>query len=172
MICTSSFSSSHYSLLFFSRKIKHSFYLEKFEARLFTHYSNLFLHAPCIFIETNFWKHRGKEKTWCSPCRIASCYCNRSLKDQKHSKGQGMLGANNSSKTKQTTKKNRKHQLCIRERCSVNDHSRCSFVYTHTKISLPTLGVQPWKPSLISLKESVLIILQIRNSWGNVTHSS
>lgn len=163
----SSLSFPHYNWSFFSRKIKHSFYLENFQDRLFTSYGNLFLHATYIFMETDFWKHSRKEKTWWSPCRIASCYYNKRMNDQKHSKGQGMLGRDNSSKTKNT-----KHQLCIRERCSVNNHSRCSFVYTHKKISLPTICVQPWKHSLISQKESALIILQIRNSLGNVVHSS
>lgn len=46
-------------------------------------------------------------------------------------------------------------------------------LFTHThKISLPTIRVQPWKHSLISQKESALIILQIRNSSGNVVHSN
>lgn len=116
-------------------------------------------------MEADFWKHGRKEKTWWFPCRVASCYYNKRIKHQKHSKGQGTLGRNNSSKTKDTT-----HQLCISKRCSVNDHSRCSFVYTHKKISLPTIYVQPWKHSLISQKESALIILQIRNSLGTVVY--
>lgn len=104
MVCTSSFSSSHYSLLFFSRKIKHSFYLEKFEARLFTHYSNLFLHAPCIFIVT-FESTEGRKRPDALPAGLLLVTVTGVWRTRNTARGRACLAQTTAQRQNKQTKK-------------------------------------------------------------------
>lgn len=118
---------------FFSRKIKHLFYLEKYFQGMFsTGCGNLFLHVTYIFIQTDFIQSSRKVKTWCFLCRLASCYCNKRMKDQTTQKGAG-----HAWRQQQLKDKNIKHQLRIRDGCSVNEYSWCSFVYTQENFVSP-----------------------------------
>lgn len=158
----SSLSFPHYNWSFFPRKMKHSFYLENFQDRLFTGYMQHTFSWKLTFEST-----AGSKRHDGLPAGLPLVTITRGWMTRNAARGRACL-----AETTAQRQKNTKHQLCIRERCSVNDHSRCNFVYTHTKISLPTICVQPWKHSLISQKESALIILQIRNFLGNVAHST